>query len=84
MTLSVHSDRIHLSQKCCCTSGAEAGLAFEKLAQVHLKQDSRLEAASAYVEAAKAYQKTDKSGSTTQQYLLTELAARHVLTVFEC
>ncbi|CAL8465428.1 g4964 [Coccomyxa elongata] len=39
----------------------EAGQAFEKLAQVHLKQDSRLEAASSYVEAAKCYQKTDKT-----------------------
>lgn len=42
--------------------GNEAGQAFEKLAQVHLKQDSRLEAASSYVEAAKCYQKTDKTG----------------------
>ncbi|KAK9903527.1 hypothetical protein WJX75_008075 [Coccomyxa subellipsoidea] len=39
----------------------DAGQAFEKLAQVHLKQDSRLEAASSYVEAAKCYQKTDKT-----------------------
>lgn len=45
-----------------CNAGNEAGQAFEKLAQVHLKQDSRLEAASSYVEAAKCYQKTDKTG----------------------
>ena len=37
-------------------------MAFEKLAQTHLKLDSRLEAASSYVEAAKCYQKTNKSG----------------------
>jgi alpha-soluble NSF attachment protein len=46
-----------------CFAGAEAGQAYEKLAQVHLKQDSRLEAASAFVEAAKCYQKTNKSGA---------------------
>lgn len=44
-----------------CTGG-DAGLAFEKLAQTHLKLDSRLEAASSYVEAAKCYQKTNKAG----------------------
>ena len=44
-------------------AGGEAGQAFEKLAQVHLKQDSRLEAASSYVEAAKCYQKTSKTGA---------------------
>lgn len=43
-------------------AGGDAGQAFEKLAQVHLKQDSRLEAASSYVEAAKCYQKTSKTG----------------------
>ena len=37
-------------------------MAFEKLAQTHLKLDSRLEAASSYVEAAKCYQKTNKAG----------------------
>ena len=47
---------------CPWNAGADAGQAFEKLAQTHLKLDSRLEAASSYVEAAKCYQKTNKAG----------------------
>ena len=54
-----HSKCIDTSQQ---FAGGEAGQAFEKLAQVHLKQDSRLEAASSYVDAAKCYQKTSKTG----------------------
>ena len=42
--------------------GAEAGQAYEKLADIHIKQESKGEAASACVEAAKCYQKTSKSG----------------------
>ncbi|KAK9804908.1 hypothetical protein WJX72_011368 [[Myrmecia] bisecta] len=39
----------------------EGGQTFEKLAQVHLKLESKHEAASTYVEAAKCYQKCSKS-----------------------
>jgi len=50
--------------KACLTffAGKEAGQAFEKLAQTHLKLESTLEAASSYVDAAKCYQKTSKGG----------------------
>ena len=54
---------LYLDVRCSC-AGADAGQAFEKLAQTHLKLESRLEAASSYVEAAKCYQKTNKSGQT--------------------
>ena len=43
--------------------GADAGATYEKLAAVHLKLDSKHEAASSYMEAAKCYQKTDKKGA---------------------
>ena len=46
-------------------------MAFEKLAQTHLKLDSRLEAASSYVEAAKCYQKTNKAGNNMLLSLMT-------------
>ncbi len=42
--------------------GAEAGQTYEKLADIHIKQESKGEAASACVEAAKCYQKTSKAG----------------------
>lgn len=43
-------------------TGKEAGGAYEKLAEVQTKLDAKHEAASACVEAAKCYQKTDRAG----------------------
>ena len=42
-------------------AGREAGDTYSKLAEVHVKQDSKADAAQAYVEAAKAYNRVDKS-----------------------
>ena len=42
-------------------AGREAGDTYSKLAEVHVKQDSKADAAQAYVEASKAYQRVDKS-----------------------
>lgn len=62
-------------------AGAEAGQAFEKLAQVHLKQDSRLEAASSYVDAAKCYQKTSKTGVPVSRSILWTKWLQHTSTL---
>ena len=43
------------------TTGRDAGDTYSKLAEVHVKQDSKTDAAQAYVEASKAYQRVDKS-----------------------
>lgn len=45
----------------CGGAGREAGDTYSKLADVHIKQDGKTDAAQAYVEAAKAYQRVDKS-----------------------
>ena len=50
-------------EQLCGAPGADAGATYEKLAAVHLKLDSKHEAASSYMEAAKCYQKTDKKGA---------------------
>lgn len=42
-------------------AGREAGDTYSKLAEVHVKQDGKADAAQAYVEASKAYQRVDKS-----------------------
>ena len=44
-----------------CFAGREAGDTYSKLAEVHVKQDGKADAAQAYVEASKAYQRVDKS-----------------------
>ncbi|KAL3134901.1 hypothetical protein ABBQ32_007867 [Trebouxia sp. C0010 RCD-2024] len=41
----------------------DAGDTYSKLAEVHVKQDSKTDAAQAYVEASKAYQRVDKSNA---------------------
>lgn len=51
------------NKRVCAAPGADAGATYEKLAAVHLKLDSKHEAASSYMEAAKCYQKTDKKGA---------------------
>lgn len=43
-----------------CCAGAEAGETFMKLADVHLKLESKHDAASCWVEAAKAFMKVDQ------------------------
>ena len=55
-----------LAQKPCLSyvsafAGRDAGDTYSKLAEVHVKQDSKADAAQAYVEASKAYQRVDKS-----------------------
>lgn len=42
-------------------AGREAGDTYSKLGEIHVKQDSKADAAQAYVEASKAYQRVDKS-----------------------
>ena len=54
-------------------SGADAGATYEKLAAVHLKLDSKHEAASSYMEAAKCYQKTDKKGAPLAHLCMPQL-----------
>ena len=51
------------NKRVCVAPGADAGATYEKLAAVHLNLDSKHEAASSYMEAAKCYQKTDKKGA---------------------
>jgi hypothetical protein len=48
-------------------TGKEAGGAYEKLAEVQTKLDAKHEAASACVEAAKCYQKTDRAGTGEEE-----------------
>ncbi len=48
-------------------TGKEAGGAYEKLAEVQTKLDAKHEAASACVEAAKCYQKTDRAGTGDEE-----------------
>ena len=67
VTCSIHTKLMSMHRYIdvwCSYAGGDAGQASEKLAQTHLKLESRLEAASSYVEAAKCYQKTNKSGDT--------------------
>lgn len=45
------------------TTGNEAGECYVKLSECHLKLDSKHEAASALVDAANAYKKTNKKGA---------------------
>lgn len=42
-------------------AGRDAGETYSKLAEIHVKQDNKADAAQAYVEASKAYQRVDKS-----------------------
>lgn len=48
-----------------CAAGRDAGDTYSKLAEVHIKQDNKTDAAQAYVEASKAYQRVDKSSMQT-------------------
>ncbi|DBA73301.1 hypothetical protein WJX77_003916 [Trebouxia sp. C0004] len=41
----------------------DAGETYSKLAEIHVKQDNKADAAQAYVEASKAYQRVDKSNA---------------------
>lgn len=53
----------HTSICCQSTSGKEAGDAYIKLAEASAKLESKHDSASAYVEAAKAYQKIDQKST---------------------
>lgn len=64
----------------CAAPGADAGATYEKLAAVHLKLDSKHDAASSYMEAAKCYQKTDKKGAL-QSWLCVRLSHARPTTV---
>ncbi len=46
-------------------AGRDAGETYSKLAEIHVKQDNKADAAQAYVEASKAYQRVDKSSMPT-------------------
>ena len=52
---------LYTVSKHCTAAGREAGDTYSKLAEVHVKQDGKTDAAQAYVEASKAYQRVDKS-----------------------
>lgn len=56
--MSLESSKPHLSTT--CFAGNEAGEAYMKLAEVHLKLESKHDAASSWVEASKALLKSDQ------------------------
>ena len=50
----------------CQYAGAEGGAVYERLGGLHMQNDSGGDAAAAYVEAAKCYQKTNKTGGAQE------------------